>query len=167
MCQESDANSFHRIKTNCFRNVILNQQRRIEKVPSRSQSTQQPGNSRLTKKILCISEQIDTITAVRTVVELMGCAFHGSGSLDDGLAAAARLNPSLILVDVNHTGQTSSDLVHRLRHRPDLLYIPVIAVIPAGAADDIEKALEAGCDETISSPLNIFELRARLEALLA
>jgi CheY-like chemotaxis protein len=47
-----------------------------------------------------------------------------------------------------------------------LTHIPIIAITANALKGDAEKALAAGCDVYMSKPINIRELRARVEAFV-
>lgn len=48
-----------------------------------------------------------------------------------------------------------------------LAYVPIIALTAHGKKEEIEKALESGCDVCISKPIGMRELVARVEAYLS
>ena len=56
----------------------------------------------------------------------------------------------------------------RLRSSPkhSLAHTPIIAITANALKGDAEKALEAGCDVYMSKPINVHELRARVEAFV-
>ena len=87
----------------------------------------------------------------------------------DGLRTATELHPDLILLDINLPDMDGYEVARRLRtcHDEHLFYVPVIAITANALRGDASKALEAGCDVYMSKPVNIRELWARVESILA
>ncbi len=118
--------------------------------------------------ILYIEDNPDNLTLVRRVVESMGCTFIGALTGADGLCQAVLLQPDLILLDINLPDIDGYSLARRMRSLGDpyLLYVPMIAITANVLRGEANKALEAGCDVYMTKPVNIRELRARIEAFL-
>jgi len=76
--------------------------------------------------------------------------------------------PDVILLDINLPDIDGYEVARRLRSssKPNLIYVPLIAITANAMRGDAEKALAAGCDVYMSKPINIRELWARVEALL-
>ncbi len=118
--------------------------------------------------ILYIEDNPDNMTLVRRVVESMCCAFIGAATGAEGLRQAALLQPDLILLDINLPDIDGYAVARRMRSigDPYLAYVPIIAITANVLRGEVNKALEAGCDVFMSKPINIRELRARIEAFL-
>ena len=58
------------------------------------------------------------------------------------------------------------EATRRLKAAPQTRDIPVIALSAHAMAGDREKALEAGCDDFDTKPVDFARLRAKIEALL-
>jgi CheY-like chemotaxis protein len=79
-----------------------------------------------------------------------------------GLEAAARERPDLILLDISLPEVDGWEVARRLRADPDLRHIPLIAVTAHAMAGDQEKALQAGFDDYLSKPIDEDELWAKI-----
>lgn len=84
----------------------------------------------------------------------------------DGQSAvqvAAATQPDLVLMDIGLPGLSGLDAVRAIRARsPD---VPIIAVSSHVMPGDRERALEAGCDEFVSKPIDdvlLVEMVSRL-----
>lgn len=83
-----------------------------------------------------------------------------------GLAAAARVRPDLILMDLSLPVLDGWEATRRLKADPDLASIPIIALSAHAMAGDAEKARAAGCDDYLAKPVDEDLLFDRLRAFL-
>jgi len=79
-----------------------------------------------------------------------------------GLEAAARERPDLILLDISLPGMDGYEVAGRIRSDGDLRDIPIIAVTAHAMAGDQEKAMAAGCTDYLSKPIDEEELWAKV-----
>jgi CheY-like chemotaxis protein len=89
-------------------------------------------------------------------------AFDGSHALS--VAASAR--PALILMDMSLPIMDGWEATRRLKASHDLCMIPVIALTAHAMEGDQQRALEAGCDDFDTKPIELDRLLAKIEALL-
>jgi signal transduction histidine kinase/DNA-binding NarL/FixJ family response regulator len=73
----------------------------------------------------------------------------------EGLEQAARLRPDLILMDVMMPVMDGLEAIRRIRARPDLAHLPVIAVSASASAEDEARSLAAGASAFIAKPIHI------------
>ena len=85
---------------------------------------------------------------------------------EEALASAAREQPNLILMDMSLPKIDGWEATLRLKADPSLSAIPVIALTAHAMAGDRERALEAGCDEFDTKPIEFERLLAKIEGLL-
>jgi two-component system, cell cycle response regulator DivK len=74
--------------------------------------------------------------------------------------------PDLILMDMSLPVMDGWEVTRRLKADAELRLIPVIALTAHAMAHDREKALEVGCDEYETKPIDLPLLLAKMEALL-
>jgi CheY-like chemotaxis protein len=84
----------------------------------------------------------------------------------DGIAVAKASVPDLILMDMSLPVMDGWEATRRLKTDQALRHIPVIALTAHAMANDREKALEAGCDDYDTKPIELPRLLAKMEALL-
>src|SRR5262249_2749328 len=84
---------------------------------------------------------------------------------EQALAMAAAERPDLILMDLRLPGLDRWEATRRLKARPETKHIPVIAVSAHAMSGDREKAIEAGCDDYDTKPIDFPRLRAKIQAL--
>ncbi len=118
--------------------------------------------------ILYIEDNPDNMTLVQRVVESLGCTFFGASTGREGLRLASGLKPDLILLDINLPDVDGYAIARSLRDCGDqhLLYVPLIAISANVMRGEADKALEAGCDIYMAKPINIHNLRARIESFI-
>lgn len=84
----------------------------------------------------------------------------------EGLAAAEREKPELILLDMGLPVVDGWEAVRRLKAAETTRAIPVIALTAHAMAGDRERALAAGCDDYDTKPVEIDRLLGKIAALL-
>jgi CheY-like chemotaxis protein len=85
----------------------------------------------------------------------------------EALAVAKAEAPSIILMDMSMPMMNGWDATTKLRTDPAIRHIPVIALTANAISGDRERALEAGCDEYESKPVDFGSLLKKIAALTA
>lgn len=84
-----------------------------------------------------------------------------------GVAAAASDRPDLILMDMSLPVIDGWEATRRIKATPELRKIPIIALTAHAMATDRDKALEVGCDDYDTKPIELQRLLGKIETLLA
>lgn len=85
----------------------------------------------------------------------------------DASISVARANtPDLILMDMSLPVVDGWEATRRMKADPNLKHIPVIALTAHAMANDRDKALEAGCDDYDTKPIDLPRLLGKIENLL-
>jgi CheY-like chemotaxis protein len=83
-----------------------------------------------------------------------------------GVDMAASEHPDLILMDMSLPVIDGWEATRRVRANEATRKIPVIALTAHAMAGDREKAIEAGCDDYDTKPVEIARLLGKIAALL-
>ena len=85
---------------------------------------------------------------------------------EQGKQMAYSERPDLILMDMSLPLLDGWDLTRQLKATPEIQSIPIIALTAHAMAGDREKALEAGCDDYDTKPVEFPRLLQKIEAML-
>ena len=83
-----------------------------------------------------------------------------------GVNIAASERPDLILMDMSLPSVDGWEATRRVKGLPETASIPVIALTAHVMAGDRDKAIEAGCDDYDSKPIDFERLLGKIQALL-
>ena len=89
-----------------------------------------------------------------------------AGDGAEALTSAARERPDLILLDMSLPTMDGWEAARRLKADSALRDIPVIALTAHAMSGDRERALDAGCDEFDTKPVEFDRLLSKMEHLL-
>lgn len=85
---------------------------------------------------------------------------------EQGLELARSERPDLILMDMSLPGIDGWEATRRLRADPELAGARVIALTAHAMAGDRERAIEAGCDDYDTKPVEMERLLLKITTLL-
>lgn len=109
-------------------------------------------------RILIVEDNMDTYELVRFILEKNGFETFLAMNGRDGVNAAAKQQPDLIIMDLSMPemdGWTATRLI-----KGNLLTssIPLIALTAHVLPSDRKRAYDAGCDEYITKPMDLLDL---------
>ena len=120
----------------------------------------------MNKRILVIEDQEDNRQIVRDLMTASGYDLIEATTGEEGLAAAARERPDLILMDIQLPGIDGYEVTRRIKANPQLKKIPIIAVTSYALSGDDAKAFAAGCDAYVTKPFVPRQLLAKIREYL-
>ena len=83
-----------------------------------------------------------------------------------GVDMAGSESPDLILMDLSLPVIDGWEATRQIKANPAMQSIPVIALTAHAMAGDKQKALEAGCDDYDTKPIDLKRLLGKIENLL-
>ncbi len=85
----------------------------------------------------------------------------------EGVAMTRSEMPDLVLMDMSLPVVDGWEATRRIKAEPATKHLPVIGLTAHAMAGDREKALEAGCDDYDTKPIELDRLLGKIEALLS
>ncbi len=130
------------------------------------------------RRVLVVDDEPDGRALLCSLLGPLGFEVHPVGGGEDAVGAAARLRPDVVLMDIRMPGVDGLEATRRIRARPELRGIVIIAVSASAFEHDRAGCLEAGADDFLAKPFRqerLFQLLAthlgarliRVEALIA
>jgi two-component system, cell cycle response regulator DivK len=110
----------------------------------------QPANNQ--PKILVVDDFDDTRLLLRTWLERKGFSVVEAGNGSEAVAEAESESPDLIIMDLEMPELDGLAATREIRKVDKLADVPIVAVSAYGAELYREPALEAGCNDYVSTP---------------
>jgi two-component system, cell cycle response regulator DivK len=113
-------------------------------------------------RILVVEDNRDNMTLIYDVLTSLDYEVLQAVDGEQGVALAAEQKPNLILMDLSLPRMDGWTAARTIKANEALKHIPVIALTAHAMVGDRERALEAGCDDYITKPINLPELASKL-----
>lgn len=117
-------------------------------------------------RILVVEDNNDNMTLITDVLNSLGYDVIAARDGNEGVAAAQQHQPDLILMDLSLPRKDGWTATREIKADARLKPIPIIALTAHAMVGDREEALEAGCDDYLSKPINLRELSTKLRHYL-
>lgn len=108
--------------------------------------------------VLYVEDNPDNRLLVHRVLQAEGFHILEAGSAGQALDVLSKERPDLILMDINMPDVDGYTLTARLKKRPDLAGVPIVALTANVMRGDRERTLDAGCDGYIQKPIDVDRL---------
>jgi DNA-binding response OmpR family regulator len=117
-------------------------------------------------KLLIIDDDAHLRESLAEVLELDGFECHQAGAAKEGIAAAQKLEPEIVIMDIQLPDSSGFQICQELRKRSKT----VILIMMTGrflSSEEKKQGFELGADEYITKPFDLAELSARIKQLLS
>lgn len=121
----------------------------------------------MTRTVLVIEDNEQNLYLVRFLLERSGYQVVPALDGQRGIEEARRVDPALILLDIQLPGMDGYAVASELRKIPALQATPIIAVTSYAMVGDRERCLASGCTGYIEKPINPETFLEQVEAYLS
>ena len=118
------------------------------------------------RRILVVEDQEDNRTILRDLLTHAGFTVLEAVTGEEGVCAAEAHRPDLILMDIQLPLVDGYEATRRIKARPELRAIPIVAVTSYALSGDEAKARAAGCDGYVTKPFSPRQLLAVVRGYL-
>lgn len=115
-------------------------------------------------KILIVEDDPHILLGLEEVLKSEGYEPAACNRGDEAVAAVARFQPTLIVLDVMLPGASGYDICKQLRAKN--ISTPILMLTAKGQEIDKVIGLDLGADDYVTKPFGVRELLARIQALL-
>src|SRR3954463_10597803 len=117
-------------------------------------------------RILVVEDNEDNRDSLSRRLERRGFEVLMAHDGKHGVQMAAAEKPDLILMDMNMPEMDGWEATRMIKSTPDAADVPVIALTAHAMTGDRERALESGCSDYHTKPVEFQKLLAQIETLL-
>ena len=116
------------------------------------------------RRVLVIDDDLDGMQTLATLLRHMGHQVEFAINGDAGLQAARRMQPEVVLLDLNMPGTDGFEVARRLNADRTLRRHPRIIAITGHSGEDYRsRSLAAGCEQHLVKPVDSETLLRLLE----
>ncbi len=116
-------------------------------------------------KVLVVDDNVDAADAIATLLQFSGYAIEVAHDPEAALAAAARTQPDLVLLDIGLPGMTGYEVAQRIRDSVGGRRTKIVALTGYGQEQDNEQAKAAGFAAYLVKPVDADQLTALVNKL--
>lgn len=116
--------------------------------------------------VLVVEDNLDNYELVRTILEIAGYDTFLAVNGRDGVDAARKQKPDLILMDMALPEMNGWDVTKRIRDDPQTAHIPMVALTAHSLPGERKRALDAGMDAYLSKPFDAYQFIQLVESTL-
>jgi two-component system, cell cycle response regulator DivK len=116
--------------------------------------------------VLVVEDNLDNYELVRTILEIAGYDSFLAVNGRDGVEAARKQKPDLILMDMALPEMNGWDATKRIRDDPQTAHIPMVALTAHTLPGERKRAMDAGVDAYLSKPFDAYQFIQLVESTL-
>jgi CheY-like chemotaxis protein len=113
-------------------------------------------------RVLVIEDDDDAAETLREALELNGHVVAVAGTGPEGIDAARRFAPGVVLCDLGLPGMDGIEVARAMRSDAALRSMHLVALSGYASPDDVERARQAGFDRHLAKPPSFDDLERML-----
>lgn len=110
------------------------------------------------RRVLIVEDNMDTYELVHFILEKSNYETFLAVNGRDGVNAALKQKPDLIIMDLSMPEMDGWTATNIIKKNPQTKSIPLIALTAHALPGDRQRAMDAGCDEYITKPMDLSDL---------
>jgi len=122
---------------------------------------------RSSKLFLVVEDFEDSRFMMRRLLEMAGYDVLEASDGEQAVQMAVESRPVVILIDLSLLKLDGLAATRQIRQKKGLKRIPIVAVSAHDSPESRIEALEAGCDEYVTKPIDFDRLHALLERFVS
>lgn len=120
----------------------------------------------MNQRVLVVEDNRDNMILIVDVLESLDYVVIQAVDGEQGVSLANSEHPDLILMDLSLPKMDGWAATQVIKANEELKQIPIIALTAHAMVGDRERALEAGCDDYMTKPINLQILATMLTTFL-
>ena len=119
----------------------------------------------MSARILLVDDHETNLATLEAILAPEGYELHAVSDGEAACAAAVRLAPDLILLDVMMPGMDGYAVCRKIRETPSVTSVPIMMVTALHDRESRLAGIAAGADDFVSKPFPVEELRVRIRTI--
>jgi two-component system, OmpR family, response regulator MprA len=117
-------------------------------------------------KVLVIDDEENIIEFIRLGLRYEGFQVESASDGEQGVTAAQRINPDVVILDLMMPGIDGLEVCRRLRDNPITHDVPILMLTAKDEVKDRIIGLKTGADDYLTKPFDFDEMLERIRAIL-
>jgi CheY-like chemotaxis protein len=118
------------------------------------------------RKVLIVENNAEMREILVRILELMGFTPVTAKNGKEGVEKAFAEKPDLILMDILMPEISGWEATQMLRGNPYTKDVPILATTVLTRPSDLQRCIDAGCNDYIVKPFTVKDLRKKIQALI-
>jgi signal transduction histidine kinase len=124
-----------------------------------------PPTALAARRVLVVDDNHDAAESLAVLLKLLGAEVRVAHSGPDALEALEEYKPAAVLLDIGMPGMDGHEVARRIRCRPELRDVTLIALTGWGQEEDRHRSRSAGFDYHLIKPADVNALQTLLMSL--